>query len=71
MTKKVYRITAWEVKSEDPKFEGYVYSQKIVLDKWEAARGKFEVNSVFLYRDHKPSAHIRDNLIWTEMEVRS
>ena len=51
----MYRVTAWDVKTD--KFEGLVYTQKVLLDKMAEAE-EYTVEQVFLYRDHKPMPHV-------------
>lgn len=57
----IFKVTAWDVRTD--KFSGYVYSQKIVLDKMEEAE-RYEVQRVFLYRKHRPI----EGVIYEEVE---
>lgn len=51
----MYQVIAWHVRSD--RFDGIVYSQNVVLDKMGEAKW-YEVNQIFLYRDHEPMPHM-------------
>lgn len=51
----LYEVTAWGVRTD--KFSGYVYTQKIMLDKLEEAK-EADIRMVKLYRNHEPMPHM-------------
>ena len=55
LRKRMWRVTAWTVESD--KFNGIVYSPRILLDK-VAEANEYTVQMIYLYRGHEPMPHV-------------